>query len=75
LPAPEPVHDRVALPDPPGMFVADRVHNRLVEFVVTARVTFPANPFNGATVIEEVPAKPILTANAVGLTDIVKSCA
>jgi len=51
------------------------MHDRLVEFVVTARVTFPANPFNGATVIEEVPAKPILTASAVGLTDIVKSCA
>ena len=57
------------------MLGGDRVHDRLVEFVVTARVTFPAKPFNGATVIEEVPAKPILTANAVGLTDIVKSCA
>ena len=57
------------------MFGGDRVHDRLVEFVVTARVTVPANPFHGATVIEEVPAKPILTANAVGLTDIVKSCA
>ena len=75
MPAAEPVHDRVALPDPPGMFGGDRVHDRLVEFVVTARVTFPANPFNGATVIEEVPAKPILTTSAVGLTDIVKSCA
>ena len=38
------------------MVVADSVHDRLVELVVTARVTVPVKPFNGDTVTVAVPA-------------------
>jgi len=49
------------------------VHDRLVEFVVTARVTVPANPLSGATVIVEVPATLALTVMLVVLAVTVKS--
>ena len=48
------------------MVVAVRVHDRFVELVVTARLTVPANPFNGLTVIVEVAAVPTLVATAFG---------
>jgi hypothetical protein len=37
-------------------------------------VTVPANPFNAATVIEEVPLTPARTVTLVWLATIVKSC-
>jgi hypothetical protein len=55
------------------ILVEVRVQDRLVEFVVTARVTVPAKPLTGATVIVEVPATPALTVTLVGLAAIVKS--
>jgi hypothetical protein len=61
------------VPEPALTLVEVRVHDRLVELVVTARVTVPAKPFTGATVIVEVPATPALTVTLVGLAVIVKS--
>jgi hypothetical protein len=74
LPATLPVHVKVEVPDPPVMLVELRVHDRLVELVVTARPTVPENAFTGATVIVEVPATPVFTVTLVGLAVIVKSC-
>jgi hypothetical protein len=73
LPAALPVQVSVEVPDPPVMLVDDKVHDRLVELVVTARPTVPEKPFTGATVIVEVPATPALTVTLVGLAVIVKS--
>jgi hypothetical protein len=73
LPATLPVQDRVDVPDAPTIDVEASVQDRLVEFVVTARVTVPAKPFNGATVIVEVPATPAFTVILVGLAVTVKS--
>ena len=75
MPAGEPVHDREDVPEPPGRLVADRVQDRLVELVVTARVTVPVKPFKGATEMLEVPATPTLTGTLVGLADTAKSWA
>lgn len=75
MPAGEPVQDRVDVPEPPVRLVADRVQDRLVELVVTARVTVPVKPFKGATEILEVPAMPTLTAILVGLAETAKSWA
>jgi hypothetical protein len=73
LPATLPVQERVDVPDPPTIDVEVRAQDRLVEFVVTARVTVPAKPFNGATVIVEVPATPPFGVTLVGLAVTVKS--
>ena len=40
------MHVRVELPEPPVMLVDARVHERLVELVVTARLTVAVNPFS-----------------------------
>ena len=69
----ESVQDRVAEPEPLVMVLDDSAHERLVEFVVTARVTVPVKPFRGATVTEEVPLTRALTATLVGLDEMVKS--
>ncbi|TLZ67184.1 MAG: hypothetical protein E6K12_04015 [Methanobacteriota archaeon] len=66
-------HESVELPEPPAMLVEDRVHDRLVEFVVTANVTVPVNPLTGATVMMAVPATPALTVTLVVLAVTVKS--
>ena len=63
------------VPDPPEMVVALRLHERLVELVVTARVTVPVNPFNGDTVIVELPVALAFTFMLVGLAEMEKSCA
>jgi hypothetical protein len=68
------VQDSVEVPDPPVILVDVRVHDRLVELVVTERVTLPVNPFIGVTVIVEVPATPSFTVTLVGLAEIMKSC-
>jgi hypothetical protein len=49
------------------------VHDRLVEFDVTARVTVAENPFTGVMVTVEVLAKPATPVTAVGLALTVKS--
>ena len=68
------LQDNVEDPDPPVMLVAESVHLRLVELVVTARVTVPVNPFTGDTVIVAVPACPVVTLTLGALDVIVKSC-
>ena len=73
MPGTLPLHDRVDVPEPPLILVALRVHERLVELVVTDNVTVPLKPFDGATVIVEVPATFTFTFTLVVLTDTVKS--
>jgi len=63
----------VEVPDPPEMVVELRLHERLVELVVTARVTVPVNPFSGDTVIVEMPVAPAFTFMLVGLAEMEKS--
>jgi len=53
--------------------VEDRAQVRLVELVVTARVTVPANPLMGLVVIDDVPATPTETVTLVGLAAMMKS--
>jgi hypothetical protein len=67
------MQERIEVPEPPEIDVAVRVHERLVELVVTARMTVPENPLTDATVIVEVPATLAFTVTPVGLADIVKS--
>ena len=50
-----------------------RVQTRLVELVVTTRVTVPVKPLRGLTVIVEVAVAPALTLTLVGLAVIWKS--
>jgi len=73
LPTPLPVHERLELPEPPGILVVTRVHVKFVELVVTASVTVPANPFRAETVIVEVPATPTVVVTEVGLLETAKS--
>ena len=60
-------------PEPPVMLVELRVQTRLVELVVTTRVTVPVKPLRGLTVIVEVAVAPALTLTLVGLAVIWKS--
>jgi len=73
LPAIAAEHDSVEVPEPPVILVDDSVQDRLVELVVTARVTVPVKPLTGATVIVEVPATPAFTVTLVALAVTVKS--
>jgi hypothetical protein len=68
------VQDSVDVPEPPETLVEDKLQDRLVELLVTARVTVPEKPFTGDTVMDEVPAAPTLTLTLVGLAAIAKSC-
>lgn len=67
------MHDRVDVPDPPAILVEDRLQDRLVELVVTARLTVPVNPLSGAIVTVEVAATPAFAVTLVGLALMVKS--
>lgn len=67
------MHESVDAPEPPTMLVEDNVQDRFVEFVVTARVTVPANPFREETMMEDVPATETLTFTLAGLAVIAKS--
>ena len=73
MPAGEPWHERVEVPEPPGMLLEERVQARFVEFVVVTRATVPVKPFSGATVMEEVAVAPTFAITLPGLADIVKS--
>lgn len=68
-----PVHDSVDVPELLAIVVALKVHDKLVELVVTARMTIPMKPFAGATVMVEAPATPTLIVTIVGLAVTVKS--
>jgi hypothetical protein len=63
----------VDVPDPPEMIVALRLQERLVELVITVRVTVPVKPFSVAMVIVELPVAPALTVTLVGLAEMEKS--
>jgi len=62
---------RVEVPDA-LMDAVLRVVERLVELEVVT-VTFPANPFNAATVIVEAPGVPMFSERDNGLAETVKS--
>jgi hypothetical protein len=55
------------------MLVEERVHDRLVELVVTESVTVPAKPFKDATTMVDVPATLILVETVVALAVRLKS--
>jgi hypothetical protein len=55
------------------MIVALRLQERLVELVVTVRVTVPVKPFSVAMVIVELPVAPALTVTLVGFAEMEKS--
>jgi hypothetical protein len=67
------VHDRVDVPPPPVIVAGLAVHDRLVEFDVTATATLEVNPFTGAMVTVDVLAEPATPVTAVGLALTVKS--
>ena len=73
MPAGEPWQESVDVPEPPVILVELRVQTRLVELVVTTRVTVPVKPLRGLTVIVEVAVAPALTLTLVGLAVIWKS--
>jgi len=62
------VHESVELPEPLTL-VGETLHDVLL----VVRLTTPANPFNPAIVIDEVPAALALTVTVVGLAAMVKS--
>ena len=65
MPATEPVHESVEVPDEPLILVGLRVHDRFVELVTTARDVVLAGAL--LTVIVEGPETPTLTGTLVGL--------
>jgi len=67
------VHDKVEVPDAPPIEVEVSVQTKLVEFVVTERVTAAVSPLSGATVMVEVPAVPVETETDVGFAVTLKS--
>ena len=73
MPATVALHDSVEVPEPPAILVELNVHARLVELVVTPRVTIPLKPLTEATVIVDMPAVPVFTVTVVGLAVTVKS--
>jgi hypothetical protein len=67
------VHRSVDVPELPGTAVKPRVHDRLVELVVTARLTVPLNPLSEATEIVELPVTPTVVETLTGLAVMAKS--
>jgi hypothetical protein len=63
----------VEVPEPPVILVGESVQDRLVEFVVTTRVTVPVKPFSEATVIVEVAGTLTLVETVVALAVRLKS--
>ncbi len=61
------------LPEPPLTLVGVRVHARLVELVVTVRLTVPVKPPTPCTVIVLMAEIPVFTVAEVGLAVKVKS--
>ena len=66
------LQDRVTVPEP-MIDVELRVTERLVELVMTARLTTPVKPLTAVTVIVETPLEPTLALTLVGLAVTVKS--
>ena len=68
------MHDRVDVPLPPVIVAGLAVHDRLVEFDVTATATLEVNPFTGAMVNVEALAEPATPVTVAGLALTAKSC-
>jgi hypothetical protein len=69
----EPLQESVEVPEP-ATLVGVRVQVKpVVGLMLEVRLTTPANPSSGATVIVEVPDAPPRTAALIGLAAIVKS--
>ena len=78
VPAVEPVHERVEVPDVVELvkatLVGDRVHVRPVDGeMVSANATVPVNPLTALTVMVEVAGEPTTAFTAIGLAATVKS--
>lgn len=69
------MQERVEVPEPPAIDVEEKLQERFVELVVTARETDPVKPFRGATETVEVPATPTFTVTPVGAVVKLKSAA
>lgn len=67
------LHERVDEPEAPGTVARDNVHDRLVELVVNARLTVPANPLSGETLMVELTSEPTTAVTIFGEADMVKS--
>jgi len=67
------VHVAVEVPEPPERLVELREQARLVELVAIARLTIPAKPLSGETVMVEMPAMPVFTVTLVMLVDMTRS--
>ncbi len=74
MPAGEPLHDSVEVPEPPVMILGLNVHERLVELVVSVRVTVPVKPLTGATVTVDAPVTFVFALTVDGFAAMVKSC-
>lgn len=67
------MHRSRDVPEPPGTAVEPSVHERLVELVVTERLTVPLNPLIGPTEMVELPVSPAPVETLEGLAVIAKS--
>jgi len=67
------VHRSIDVPELPGTADEPKVHDRLVELVVTTRLTVPLNPLIGTTEIVELPVTLTLVETLLGLAVITKS--
>ena len=67
------MQEREDVPLPLVIVAGLAVHDRLVEFDVTATATLEVNPFTGAVVTVEVLAEPATPVTAVGLALTAKS--
>jgi len=67
------VQDSGDVPLPLAMVLGVTVHDKLVEFDVTARATDAENPLTGVRVTIEVPAEPAILVTAVGFALTAKS--
>ena len=72
MPAAEPIHDRVDVPEI-VIWVTLRVQVMLVELVMMDRATVPMNPFVAPMVTVDAPAEPALEVTVEGLALMVKS--
>jgi hypothetical protein len=68
-----PVQRSMEVPELPGTATEPRVHERLVELVVTATLTVPLNPLIEATEIVELAVTPTLVETLLGFAEMAKS--
>ena len=61
------------MPEPPGILLVERLHERFVELVVTERETVLLKPLREATLIVECAVTPGAVATLDGLAETPKS--